>query len=154
MNVEVEVIVDYSVRDLCILRYPNHPKGCPNFGKRDDCPPNALKIEDVLDLNKTVYAVYNVFLFREHVARMKETHPEWTERQARCCLYWQPKARKQLKEKIVEFKEQFPKLYIVKNPEACGVNLTATMKSVDIELEWPPENVTYQIVLAGTRKIL
>ena len=152
MHKQVQVTVDYSVKELCGKKYPNHPKGCPNLGKRKDCPPFAPKIEDVLDLSKPVYAVYNVFLFGEHVARMKENHPEWTDRQAKCCLYWQSKARKQLMAKIVDFKEQFPKLYIVKNPEACGVDLTSTMRSAGIRLEWPPEKLTYQIVLAGTQK--
>lgn len=151
MYIKVKVVVDYSVRDLCSKRYPNHPKGCPNIGKKD-CPPHAPKIEDVLNLKKTVFAVYNVFHLREHVIRMKENHPEWTDRQAKCCLYWQTRARKQLMGKIIDFKKQHPNLYVVKNPEACGINLTATMKSAGIELEWPPEKFTYQIVLAGTKK--
>lgn len=151
MYVRVKVVVDYSVRDLCSRRYYNHPKGCPNIGKKD-CPPHAPKIEDVLDLSQDVYAVYNVFGLGEHVARMKKKHPEWTERQLKCCLYWQPKARKQLKEKIVAFKKQFTGMYIIKNPEACGVNVTATMKTADIRLEWPPEEWSYQIVLGGIKK--
>ena len=36
-------------------------------------------------------------------------------------------------------------------PEAMGVNVTETMKNVGIILEWPPETVTYQIVIAGSR---
>jgi hypothetical protein len=34
-------------------------------------------------------------------------------------------------------------------PEAHGLNVTATMKSIGIELEWPPKTVTYQIALAS-----
>jgi hypothetical protein len=29
------------------------------------------------------------------------------------------------------------------------VNITETMESVGIVLEWPPENLTYQVALAG-----
>lgn len=36
-------------------------------------------------------------------------------------------------------------------PEGSGVNITETMKNVGINLEWPPKNYTYQIVLAGIR---
>lgn len=35
-------------------------------------------------------------------------------------------------------------------PEACGVDVTATMKLIGIDLEWPPVNVAYQVALVGT----
>ena len=37
-------------------------------------------------------------------------------------------------------------------PEAAGVNVTATMASIDIDLEWPPVTVAYQVALAGIKK--
>ena len=83
---------------------------------------------------------------------MKKNHPNWTERQTHCCRYWQPTARKQLREKIVEFKYMFPDLKIVANPEAQGVNLTKTMANIGVVLDWPPKKIAYQIVLAGTKK--
>ena len=150
--IQVQPVVDITVRSLCYQSYPLHPKGCPNFGKREDCPPEAPIIEDVLDLSKEIYVVYNVYQFGEHVAKMRHKHPEWSERQVRCCLYWQGKARKQLRHEVTQFLCEHPDLYVVKCPEAQGVNLTDTMKDVGIELEWPPEKVAYQIVLAGHRK--
>lgn len=39
---------------------------------------------------------------------------------------------------------------VVLTPEAHGVNLTETMRSAGIVLEWPPDRLAYQIVLAGT----
>ncbi len=72
-------------------------------------------------------------------------------RQLECCLYWQPKARKQLKTRIHEFFCVHNGLHIESYPEAAGVDITSTMKHVGIELEWPPEEVTYQVVLAGYR---
>ena len=150
--IEVKPVIDYGMRKLCLKPYRLHPAGCPNFNKRCDCPPFAKLFDKCIDLNKTIYAVYNIFDFKAHVDKMKRNHPDWTIYQLRCCLYWQPKARKQLKEKIKMFREKFSDYSIVKNPEAMGVNLTETMKNSGIKLEWPPENVTYQIVLAG-RKI-
>jgi len=147
----VTPVVDHSVRDLCGRPYYNHPKGCPNLGK-NSCPPLAPLIEDIIYLDG-VYVIYNIFDFRSHCDRMRQRHPEWSLRQIECCLYWQPKARKQLKEEIKKFKKEFPDYIIVRTPEACGVDLTATMKSIGIELEWPPVSVTYQIVLAG-KKVL
>ena len=49
MIVQVVPVIEYSVRSLCSKEYPNHPHGCPNFGKRDTCPPKALFWDKVVD---------------------------------------------------------------------------------------------------------
>jgi len=152
-NLIVEPVVDKAMRGLCCRPYPGHPKGCPNFKKKEGCPPSAPMIDETLDLSKPVHAVFNVFDLARHVKRMKNKHPHWSDRQLKCCLYWQPRARKQLREKIMRFLYEHPGETVVKCPEAQGVNLTETMKNAGIELEWPPENVTYQIVLIGTRLV-
>jgi len=135
---------------LCVKPYPGHPKGCPNWNKKQGCPPQAPKIYETLDLSETVYVIYNVFNIGQHARRMLELHPQWSERQCYCCLYWQPKARKQLQTNIRFFLADHPKQKIITCPEAQGVNLTATMKKIGVDLEWPPRQVAYQIVLAGT----
>lgn len=150
---QIEPVIDYSVRGLCSRPYEGHKKGCPNFGDPTKlrCPPQAPKIEDVIDLEKPIFAIYNRFDFAAHVARMYETKPGRTKRQAECCLYWQGTARKQLKGEIALFKQKHPAdWWISTTPEACGINVTATMKSIRVELEWPPVNFTYQVALAGT----
>ena len=38
---------------------------------------------------------------------------------------------------------------ILTTPEACGVNITETMKKIGVNLEWPPRSVTYQVAIAG-----
>ena len=148
---EVNPVVDYSVRSLCSYPYHLHPKGCPNLNKKGSCPPHCPRIEDAIDLSKKVYCIYNVFPIGEHMDKMKKKYPDWTIYQLRCCLYWQPKARKQLREKIKLFIKQHRNLIIVGNPEGCGVNVTETMKGIGINLEWPPEKYAYQIVLAGEK---
>lgn len=149
--IKVEPVLTTETWEWCKKPYPLHRHGCPNYGKKDGCPPNVSLLWDVLVSDAPVYAIFNVFDFGSHVQRMRDKHPNWSDRQCRCCLYWQPKARKQLREKIVEFLKAHRGLFVVKNPEASGVNLTATMKKVGVELEWPPQTVTYQIVLAGTK---
>ena len=146
---EVKPVIDYLVRGLCAKPYPGHPKGCPNLNKNNKCPPKAPRIEELLDLSKSIFAVYNVFKFGEYVDLMKLKHPDWTKRQLECCLYWQGTARKQLKLIIKNFLKEYPEFLVIGTPEACGVDLTKTMQSVGINLEWPPVNFTYQIVLAG-----
>jgi hypothetical protein len=41
---------------------------------------------------------------------------------------------------------------VSKCPEAMGVDITSTMSSIGIELEWPPKNITYQVSIAGVIK--
>jgi len=149
MIIQVKPVIDYSVRNLCFKPYPRHPKGCPNFGKRDTCPPKALYYDKVYDLTKHVYAIYNVFDFKEYVDKMKSKHPTWSDLQLKCVLYWQGSARKNLKNYIIEFLKQNKEYKVETCPEAMGVNVTETMKNVGIILEWMPENIAYQIALAG-----
>ena len=145
----VKVVVDHGVRTLCVRPYPGHKKGCPNFKEKPGCPPKAPMIEDVLDLYQPVFAIWNCFDMAGHVAKMKEKHPGWSDRQLRCCLYWQAGARKKLRETIKAFLREQGRLKVVGCPEACGVNVTETMRSAGIQLEWPPRTVAYQVVLAG-----
>lgn len=148
-SVIVNPVIDPGVRKLCRKPYPNHKRGCPNYGKKEGCPPSVPMISEVIDVSRPVYAIYNVFPFGEHVENMRRKHPKWSQRQLECCLYWQNTARKQLREIINEFLWTPGKYRIVECPEAQGVNVTETMRRVDIELEWPPRIYAYQIVLAG-----
>ncbi len=152
----VHPVLDARVRTLCTRPYHNHPNGCPNVGKKRGCPPDAKLLGDILDLSRPVWAVYNKFQFGEHCARMRDKHPGWSERQVECCLYWQGRARKQLKDMVASFMtwiESSP-LCVIATPEACGVNMTATMANAGVQLEWPPRTVAYQIVLVGKPKLL
>jgi len=149
---KVKLVVEPKVRALCVHPYPNHPKGCPNFNKKRGCPPKVRLVGVHLDLDKDTYVVWNDFDLKAHVDKMRAKYPKWTDRQVECCLYWQPRARKQLKAIVAEFEDLFPGLRVIHTPEAQGVNLTETMRLVGVELEWPPKNVARQIVVAGTRK--
>ncbi len=137
---------------FCCLPYLNHPRGCPNYGKKEGCPPNIPKVDEVLDFNKDVYLIYTEFNIGEHAERMKKLHPKWTGRQIYCCLYWQLKARKlQRQEEEKSIKEKGINL-ILNSPEANGVNITSLMRKVGIKLEWPPRKITRLVSLGGTRK--
>ncbi len=150
--IRVEPVHNIHVRGLCKKPYPNHPKGCPNYHKKLGCPPQALLLYDVIDPAEPVWAVFNIFDFGAHVVKMKERHPGWSDRQAACCLYWQGTARKQLRLKIEAFLADKPGLVAITCPEACGVDVTATMEKIGEQLEWPPEMKTYQVALIGTPK--
>jgi len=148
---QVAPVLDTSVRALCRRPYAGHPKGCPNWDKKPGCPPQARVLEKILDLSKPVYAIWNKFDLGTHRAKMLAKHPDWSERQLVCCLYWQGTARKQLKSHVSDFLAQYPSYHVLTCPEACGVNITTTMANIGVELEWPPTNTTYQVALAGVK---
>ncbi|HUX15510.1 MAG TPA: hypothetical protein VMW52_03505 [Phycisphaerae bacterium] len=149
-DVEPILMMPGETATLCARPYPGHPRGCPNFNRKPGCPRAAPRLPQVLNLAEPVWTIWNVFDLAGHIVRMKARHPEWSDRQLRCCLYWQPRARKSLRRHVAMFLYHHPGLHVVATPEAQGVNVTATMKSAGITLEWPPRNVAYQVVLAGT----
>lgn len=148
---QIKPVIDLGVRGLCQRAYYNHPRGCPNYGKKNGCPPDCRTICQIISRESPVYAIWNKFDFAGHCLEMRRQHPAWSKRQVECCLYWQPKARKQLSSEITKFLAEHHNFIIVANPEGAGVNLTKSMQAIGIELEWPPETVAYQISLAGQR---
>lgn len=152
-----KVVVDPSVRDLCRKPYPGHPRGCPNYGKRGNCPPQALLLNEVVDLSKTIWVVWVEFNLEWQRNRMRWKHPKWSIRQAECCLYWQAGVRAELCREII--REQIAlaratgikasKLIGIEVPEAMGVNVTETMKSIGVELQWPPDKIVRKVGLIG-----
>jgi predicted metal-binding protein len=155
--VPVKLVIDHSVRSLCFKPYERHPKGCPNYKRCDRCPPTAPLIERIIDLSRPVVAIYNAFPLGRHVEQMRRKHTRWTERQLLNCLYWQGTARRHLKDEIAKFHEHMlcaqPGLrYVVlTTPEACGVNVTETMRAAGVVLEWPARIVAHQVAIAGER---
>ena len=149
---QVYPVLDQSVRKLCYRPYPNHNKGCPNYGKKKGCPPQAQLFETIYDMSKPIYAIVNQYDFKSHVDKMKATHPNWSYRQLTCCLYWQGTARKQLMAGIKNFLKEHREYRIEACPEAMGVNVTETLNNAGITLEWPPKNIACQVALAGIKK--
>lgn len=145
------VLLDCLPGDLCQRRYSGHGKGCPNYGKRESCPPRAALLTPDLCWGKVWYAIFNVFDFGAHVEKMRKLHPDWSQRQLECCLYWQGSARSRLKQEVVRFltyvSPPLPKVEWI--PEARGVDVTETTRRAGIDLEWPPKTVTYQIAVVG-----
>jgi hypothetical protein len=138
---------------LCAKPYDGHPKGCPNFGKRHTCPPQAKPFD--LRYPGRWFVIWTEFDLGAHTKRMRSKHPEWSERQVYCCYYWQGTARKQLREQCAEFTRiglgEFQGGrgdYIEYVPEAHGIDVTNTMKSIGIEMQWPPKTKTVHVAVA------
>ena len=123
------------VRDWCRLPYPRHPKGCPNYGQKDYCPPKCPYITDVLNLKKPIYMVVSEFNLEQHMKNMKKKHPNWSEAQLRNVLYWQGTSKKILKERTVIAQRLIKTNIICYLPEAYGVNVYATAFHSGLKLE-------------------
>jgi len=144
------LIVDYRCRALCKTPYYNHPKGCPSFGKHDECPPKAPLVRDVFDFDKDFYFITEEFNLEKHAYEMKLKHPHWSERQCRNLLYWQGGVRKRLKEKTEDF------IYFSRGemiytllPEAMGVMVIDTALKAGIPIEKTPTWKVIKISLVG-----
>lgn len=85
---------------------------------------------------------------------MKSKHPNWSQRQIDCCLYWQGSLNKKLREEVFQLMRRKIAFGYQASfcPEAMGVNVTTTMKNIGIELEWPPKTIVYKVAIIGVRK--
>jgi len=139
------VIYDERARDgtWCMAPYPNHPKGCPNFPECCESRPDFKEFEGY-----DWFAVIADFDLKAHAEKLKEKHPGWSERQARCVLYWQNSIRKKLREKAQGITYPLMGDILLDIPEACGVNLFATMAKHGIYLKTNPDLVK-KIMLVG-----
>lgn len=149
------VVLDKTVRTLCIRPYPNHPKGCPNYRKKKGCPPQQKILPEVYDVDMGFWVVWVSFDFASHCERMRRKHPNWSQRQVECCLYWQGSVYKKLRGEVEGVKYYLDgkgNWQVTYCPEGMGVNVTETMRNLGIELEWPPKNITYKVALLGIMK--
>ena len=156
-------VLDPTMRAMCAKPYEGHPRGCPNFQKKAGCPgthPGAAPLcAEFFDLSRPTYFIYSKFDLGAHVAKMKAAHPDWSQRQLVCCLYWQGTARKALTAEVAAFYQRMDP-YLLGNarqittcPEALGVNVTETMKQGGVILQWPPTTETTHVAMAGWPKV-
>ena len=140
-----EIVATDCTKEWCKLPYPNHKKGCPNYGKKD-CPPKADFFKNIIKSPFKLVAVN--FNLEEHAKKIKEKHPNWSDRKARCVLYWQKKIDKKLKQECEKIKDDNIILY---RPEAHGVNLFATCKSIGLILERNPKKYVWKMAILGKK---
>jgi len=145
-------IIEYSqkIQTYCFKKGGSFRKGCPNYGKKQGCPPNQPLINKIFDFDKPIYLIYTNFDVKEIAERMAQKHPEWTEKQCYNSRYWQQTARNLHEKEIEKFLEKNKQVIVKKSPEAHGVNIHSLMwQATKIKLEWPPRNLTRLVSLAG-----
>ena len=147
----VQVDCDSSMIGHCLDPYPRHPKGCPNWGKKEGCPPNIRYFPNVYSTSVHIAAVR--FNFADYLELRRQDHPDWTDRALRNPLYWQGHVRHELNQFLFEYLSEHPEITgeIVFNPEAMGVNLFATCQKAGINLEQTPKNNVYKIALIAQK---
>jgi predicted metal-binding protein len=148
-----KLVVQEAVRDWCMKPYPGHPRGCPNYGRRGCCPPAAPMLGEFFDLSKSVCFVIAKFDLAEHAADMRRRHPHLSERQARCCLYWQNRVRKELRKATCKLMVHSGYSAITDIPEAMGLNLFRTMHNLGFKLERNPKQYVHKIAMLGATKV-
>ena len=89
-----------KTRRWCRLPYLNHPNGCLNFDKSPLCPPKAPYLRDKITHYNYFYLILGRFNLSKYKRQMLLKHPNWSDRQARCVLYWQSSVKKHLKKFI------------------------------------------------------
>lgn len=149
----------------CTLPYPDHKNGCPNYNKNPLCPPNTKIMEKHLENYRVFYLIYAIFNIFEYKNYMLKKHPDWSDRKAKCLLYWQKSIKKLLKKYILDlflnnndysfylfnsgsggkmnnFKQE--KIYSM---EAAGINVIQTLINNGIEIEVKPIKIIHIVNL-------
>lgn len=143
-----------EVRSWCTMPYPGHPNGCPMYNTCPRCPPQAPYLDDIFNTDLSFWLITATFDLASHAARMKARHPNWSDRQARSCLYWQNTVRSALRMTAKEFSKslshelQVPVIFHPR-PEALGVNLFRTMHRIGIPVKKNPHDTTNHALLVG-----
>ena len=162
-----------KTRLWCQLPYPNHPKGCPNYYKNPNCPPSAKFMKKILSDYLHFYLIYAKFDLKIQKERMLLLHPNWSNRQANCLLYWQNSVKKELKnyiKKIYIMNKNFDLFLLscgsgfnsndynqgkVYSMEAAGIDVFKTLKNNNISFEIKPKNKVLLItLLCSNEKLL
>lgn len=144
-----DLVIDYRAREWCKLPYPDHPKGCPNFGKAATCPPQVCTIEQFIDLGREMTLAVCGFDLAGHVARMKQLNPYWSDRQAQCVLYWQGGVKKALREYCLSLLA--PSQVYTLCPEAMGVDVIKTVRRFGVPISARPDRTgtVFKVGLVG-----
>jgi len=145
--VQANLIIDYGAREWCKLPYPLHPNGCPNYGYKYGCPPKSPLVEAVIDLDKPCWFVVVEFDLGSHIEKMLSLHPSWSNRQARCVLYWQGTVNKELKMRSALAKLEHPNTNIFLTPEAMGVDVIKTMVNLGFPIQIQPIRTVFKVAL-------
>lgn len=152
----------------CRMPYPDHPNGCPNFGKNPNCPPNSKYMEEIKEKYKYFYLIYANFDFRGYKDERKKNLlkrynegiktgkiaintfekrlKSLTEKNLGNLLYWQRPVKILLKNKVKTISnKEFDLLGCgsgfwegIYSMESAGIDVYSTLKNNNILFEERP----------------
>lgn len=133
-----------KTRKWCQLPYPDHPQGCPNYGKKALCPPVAPYMKERLKRYSFFELNWVEFDWQGYKQWRKSQHPEWTERQASCCLYFQGSLKSMLLKQIEKKRGVFvlgcgSGFAGTQSMESAGIYVFQTLWNNGIEIEVKPK---------------
>lgn len=128
-----------SPRSWCVKPYYNHPKGCPNYGVCDGCPPNVPMIDQVFNIDEEIYLVITEFDLKTHMNILEKKHPDWNYYQLANLRYWQAKSINTNNYEVAKFLNNNPDLVSTNWIESMGVDLIQTLEQYDIDLSFGKE---------------
>ncbi len=149
LDVTDKLYLDDRVGKWCQLPYPGHPSGCPNYGKRNHCPPHAPIAHDFFDFNKKHWFLVTEFPLGQYLKQMRAKHPSWSERRLRCLLYWQGHVRKSQHQQIDNFRSRFRDTVFSLLPEAMTINVILTLQRIGVDIEVKPQKKILKVALIG-----
>jgi len=137
------IVFDPKVRTRCTLPYENHPQGCPNWDTCALCPPKSPYRVDILQKYTTFALVYVIFDLKTYLQEQRIKRPQASEKQLKCCLYWQNSLKKELK-KTLNMIEYDLLLgcgsgFFSRSMESAGINVYQTLENNKIEYEIHPK---------------
>jgi len=148
-DVTGQLVIDVRARQWCRMPYPDHPNGCPNYGQRPTCPPEAPLLMDWIDLAQNHWLAVVGFDLRQQVNVMRAKHPTWTVRQARCLLYWQPSVNRHLRLLAQDACRMHPGTVATLCPEAMGVQVIRSARRAGVPIKPRPTEAVYKVALLG-----
>lgn len=136
--------------NLCTQPYFNHNNGCPNFGVRDDCPPNVKHISEEFEMD-SIHILLLEFPLNDYYLQKKVIHPDWTNSALINPRHWQSYVRARMNREWENVKEDYSGYEMIRNPEGQGVNVEETLKLVGIEMDWSDMGEEEEIISIAQR---
>lgn len=99
-------------------------------------------------MNMEHYFIVETFDLDAFSNSMKVLHPQWSDKQCKCCLYWQNGVRKRLRQKCDSFIATKKGYTYTLIPEAMGVNVFRTAHRHKLMIRKNPA-VVYKVALVG-----
>jgi len=146
----LDLLYNKSIQNLCKMKYRGHKKGCPNYGKLDNCPPKAPLIDKLINPKLKCRFLGVKFDLHSHREKLRKKHPDWSVWRLNCLLYWQNKINKELYKIAKEYLANNKKFAAIKKPEAYGVNITRMLynKGILLNWQWPLNEVIKGVLIA------